>query len=90
MKRIVNYYVNKTIEQSQVNNGRIMTFEDRISSVKRLMAADPKGTMKMFELIKEFNEINNQWNDSLEDYHLYKLCKTILLDNKLNDLLKEE
>ena len=90
MKKIVNYSVNKTIEQSQVNNGRIMTFEDRISSVKRLMDADPKGTMKMFELIKEFNEGNNQWNDSLEDFHLYKLCKTILLDNKLNDLLKEE
>jgi hypothetical protein len=67
-----------------------MTLEEKKPSVKRLMEADPIGTMKTFELIRKYYESNNQWNDGLDDYHLYKLCKSIILDKKLEGLLKDK
>jgi hypothetical protein len=66
------------------------SLDERKESVKRLMKVAPERTMETFELIKQHNEGNSNWNDSNEDFHLYKLCKSIILEKKLNDLLKKQ
>ena len=48
MKKIVNYSVNRTIEQSQVNNGKIMTFEDMPTINHEELLSNMKSKFKIF------------------------------------------
>jgi hypothetical protein len=66
------------------------SLEERKESVRKMMASAPEITMKGFEMIKEYYESINEWNQDNEDFHLYHLCKSIMRDKKLTDLLKKE
>jgi hypothetical protein len=66
------------------------TLEERKESVRKLMAKSPTLTMKTFDHIKEYYESINEWNEDNEDFHLYQLCKSIMLDMKLTEILKKE
>jgi prephenate dehydrogenase len=66
------------------------TFEERKENAKSMMAKNPKATLKIYELIKEHYESINEWNEDNEDFHLYHLCQSIMLDMKLTNILKKE